>query len=83
VAGLDELLGLGDLRATASEVSAAQKAMALRARPRLAHKKDSLRTLSSLDASAIAEVVVDVQQGRLPDYELVDRVARLAEAAAP
>jgi hypothetical protein len=83
VADLDELLGLGDLSAAASEVSAAQVAAALRARPRLAHKKEGLRALSALEPSAIAALVVEVQSGRLAGDELVDRVARLAEAAAP
>lgn len=83
VADLDELLGLGDLSAAASEVSSAQIAVALRAKPRLAHKRESLRALSALDSSAIAAVVVEVQSGRLAGDELVDRVARLAEAAAP
>jgi hypothetical protein len=83
VADLDELLGLGDVSTAAAEVSAAQIAVALQAKPRLAHKKESLRALSALDSSAIAAVVVEVQSGRLAGDELVDRVARLAEAAAP
>jgi hypothetical protein len=83
VADLDELLGLGDLNAAASEISSAQIAVALRAKPRLAHKKESLRALSALDSSAITAVVAEVQSGRLAGDELVDRVARLAEAAAP
>lgn len=83
VADLDELLGLGDLNMAAVKVSAEQVAVALRAKPRLAHKKESLRALSTLDSSAIAAIVVDVQSGRLAGDELVDRVARLAEAAAP
>jgi hypothetical protein len=83
VADLEELLGLGDLSMAAADVSAAQIAVALQAKPRLAHKKESLRALSALDSSAIAAVVVEVQSGRLAGDELVDRVARLAEAAAP
>jgi hypothetical protein len=80
---LDELLGLGDLTTAASEISAAQVASALRAKPRLAHKKESLRTLSKIDPSAIAAVVVEVQSRRLAGDELVDRIARLAGAAGP
>lgn len=83
VADLDELLGLGDLSMAAEQVSAAQIRLALQARPRLSYKKESLRALSALDSSAIAAVVVEVQSGRLAGDELVDRVARLAEAAAP
>jgi hypothetical protein len=83
VAKLDELLILGDLTMTASEISSAQIAEALRARPRLAHKKDALRALAAIDSSAIAAVVVEVQSGQLARGELVDRIARLAEAVAP
>jgi hypothetical protein len=83
VADLDELLGLGDLSADVSEVSVAQVAEALRARPRLAHKKDALRALAALDPSAIAAVIVEVQSEHLTGDELVERLARLAEAAAP
>jgi hypothetical protein len=83
VAKLDELVGLGDLTTTAAEISSAQIAEALRARPRLAHKKDALRALAAIDSSAVAAVAVEVQSGRLADGELVDRIARLAQAAAP
>jgi hypothetical protein len=83
VADLDELLGLGDLTTTASEISSAQIAEALRGRPRLAHKKDALETLAAIDSSAVAAVVVEVQSGRLAAGEFLDRIAQLAEAAAP
>ncbi|MGH3904182.1 MAG: hypothetical protein ACRDTE_08335 [Pseudonocardiaceae bacterium] len=83
VADLDELLGLGDLTAAASEISSSQVALALRAKPRLEYKKESLQALSAIDSSAIAMVVVEVQSGRLAGDELVDRIARLAEAARP
>lgn len=82
VANLDELLGLGDLTAAASEISSAQVAAALRTNPRLAYKKESLRALSAIDPSAIAAVVVEVQSGRLAGDELVGRIVRLADAAA-
>lgn len=83
VANLDELLDLGDLTTAASEISSAQIAAALRANPRLVYKKESLRALSAIDSSAIAAVVVEVQSGQLADDELVDRIVRLTEAAAP
>jgi hypothetical protein len=83
VADLDELLGLGDLTAAAAEISARQVAEALRAKPRLGYKKESVQALGALDPSAIAAVVVEVQSGRLAGDELVDRIARLAEAAGP
>jgi hypothetical protein len=82
-ADLDEVLSLGDLSADASEVSAAQVAEALRAKPRLGHKKEALRALAALDPSAIAAVIVEVQSGHLAGDKLVERLARLAEAAAP
>ena len=83
VAKLDEIGGLGDLTTAASEISAAQIAEALRAKPRLAHKKDALQTLAAIDSSAVAAIAVEVQSGRLADGELVHRIARLAQAAAP
>lgn len=83
VANLDELLALGDLSTAASEISSAQIALALRAKPRLAYKKESLTTLRALDSSAIAAIVVGVQSRRFSGDELVDRVAQLAEATTP
>jgi hypothetical protein len=83
VAKLDDLVGLEDLITTASEISSAQIAEALRARPRLAHKRDALQALAAIDSLAVAAIAIEVQSGRLADGELVDRIARLAEAAAP
>jgi hypothetical protein len=83
VASLEELRGLGDVTETASEISSAQIAEALRAKPRLAYKKESLQALKMLDSSALALIVVEAQSGRLAGEELVDRIAELAEAAAP
>lgn len=83
VADLNEVLGLGDLSALAYDVSAAQIAETLRAKPRLAHKKEAIRALAALDPSAITAVVVEVQQGHLTADEFIERLARLAEAAAP
>ncbi|MER6132134.1 hypothetical protein [Streptomyces sp. NPDC001815] len=82
VAGLDDLLGLGDLNSAVSEISAKQIAEARRSRPKLMYKKNSLRVLSELDPLAIAEVVIDVQSGHLEGDDLVERLARLAEAVA-
>jgi hypothetical protein len=83
VASLEELRGLGDLTETASEISSAQIAEALRAKPRLAHKKEALQSLRTLDSSAFSAIVVEAQSGRLTGDELFDRITQLAEAAAP
>lgn len=82
VAGLDELLGLDDLTMAVAEISSTQLAEALRSKPRLEYKKESVRALGSLDPSAIAAVVVDVHAGRLAGEDVVDRLARLAETVA-
>jgi hypothetical protein len=82
VANLDELLGLDDLTVAVAEISSAQLAEAVRSKPRLAYKKESVRALGSLDSSAIAAVVVDVHAGRVAGQDVIDRLARLAETMA-
>ncbi|HEX5113668.1 MAG TPA: hypothetical protein VFW65_00565 [Pseudonocardiaceae bacterium] len=82
ITSLDELLNVGDMGRTTLEISSEQIARTLRAKPRLAYKKMALHALNTLDGSAVAAVVDDVQARRLADGDLIDRVTELAKAAA-
>jgi hypothetical protein len=83
VASLDEMLDIGDFTSDAVAITETEIAAALRAKPRLAHKKQALQALALLDPRLLAAVIVEVQTTRLAGDRLVERLVRLGEAAAP
>ncbi|NUR00227.1 MAG: hypothetical protein HOY79_27970 [Streptomyces sp.] len=82
VADFDVLPGTAALDAVAREVSEAQIAQALRAKPRLEHKKKGQLVLGNVDAAELGALVVSVQTGGLTPDDFVDRLAEMAGAAA-
>ena len=52
----------------------------LAAKPRLAYKKDAIRSLQALDSDRIVELVSEVQSGRLATENLVARVTDLVKS---
>jgi hypothetical protein len=77
------MLDVGDFTSDAVAVAETEIAAALRARPRLAYKKQAQQALAALDPLLFAAIIVDVQTARLDGDQLVKRLARLAETAAP
>jgi hypothetical protein len=82
VAALTDLIDLGDVSADAVAVTETTLAHARRMRPRLQHRRAAVAALKAIDASSIADVVADVQAGRLSGNALVARLSALAEAVA-
>ncbi|MGQ4332398.1 hypothetical protein [Streptomyces hayashii] len=82
VADFDVLPDTAALDAVAREVSGAQIARALRAKPRLEYKKEGQLALSNVDAAELAALVVSVQTGGLMPDDFVDHLAEMAGAAA-
>jgi hypothetical protein len=80
VAGLDDLLDLGDISADADAAVGDEVAAAMRAKPRLIHKKHAQQSLAEIDQPALAALIVDIQTRRLTGGEAADRVIGLAEA---
>ena len=82
VADFDVLPDTAALDAVAREVTEAQIAQALRAKPRLEYKKEGQLALSNVDAAELAALVVSVQTGGLMPDDFVDHLAEMAGAAA-
>ncbi len=82
VTRLDDLLGQDDAVDEISTVVGAEAREALGAKPRLDYKKEALRSLQLLDPDQIADVVTDVQAGRLGGADIVAHLARIAKSAA-
>ncbi|MFE7835956.1 hypothetical protein ACFU53_07825 [Streptomyces sp. NPDC057474] len=82
VADFDVLPDTAALDAVAREVSGAQIAQALRAKPRLEYKKEGQLALGNVDAAELAALVVSVQTGGLMPDDFVDHLTEMAEAAA-
>lgn len=82
VARLDDLLDMGDVSGDAVAITAAEIAIMLRGKPRLAHKKEALKALAAIDPQTLATVIVEVQAARLAGEDLVARIAGLAKEAA-
>ncbi|MDH6215281.1 hypothetical protein M2283_002585 [Streptomyces pseudovenezuelae] len=82
VADFDVLPDTAAVDAVAREVTEAQIAQALRAKPRLEYKKEGQLALGNLDAAELAALVVSVQTGGLMPDDFVDRLAEMAGAAA-
>ena len=81
-ATLDDVTGDADLHVIATYVSQRELGLARLARPRLAYKKSGVQALQSVDAAAIADLVIAVQSGNLTDTELLSGITGIAEAAA-
>lgn len=82
VAALGELIDLGDVAADAADAAVTTLAQARRARPRLAHRRAAVAALKDLQPASIADVLVDVQAGRLSGDALLSRLSALSEALA-
>lgn len=82
VVALPELIDLGDLAADAAAVATTTLAAARRKRPRLQHRREAVTALRSLDPASLADVLIDVQAGRLGGDALVGRLSAMAEAMA-
>ena len=82
VSGLDEILDFGDFTSDTAAITKAAVARALRARPRLPYKKQALQALAGLDPMLLAAVIVGVQTSQLDGQQLVEQLARIAEAMA-
>lgn len=82
VAALGELIDLGDVSADAAEAAVTTLAQARRARPRLAHRRAAVAALKDLQPASIADVLVDVQAGRLSGDALLSRLSALSGALA-
>ncbi|WP_217567295.1 hypothetical protein [Streptomyces sp. GbtcB7] len=82
VADFDVLPDTAALDAVAREVSGAQIAQALRAKPRLEYKKEGQLALGDVDAAELAALVVSVQTGGLMPDDFVEQLAEMAGAAA-
>jgi hypothetical protein len=80
VAGLAEMLELGDITADARQIVADEIDAELRTRPRLEHKKRALQALREVDPRVLSTLIVAAQAGKLSDAELAGRLAALAEA---
>lgn len=81
VAGLTELLEMGDFSADANEIVTAEFDTALNAKPRLEHKRQAQQGLRELDQHVVAALVVAVQKRKIAGGELVARALGLVEAA--
>ena len=82
VADFDVLPDTAALDAAAREVTEAQIAQALRAKPRLEYKKEGQLVLGNVDAAELAALVVSVQTGGLMTDDFVDHLVEMAGAAA-
>ncbi|MEU6546473.1 hypothetical protein [Streptomyces sp. NPDC046859] len=82
VPDFDVLPDTAALDTVAREVSGAQIAQALRAKPRLEYKKEGQLALGNVDEAELAALVVSVQTGGLMPDDFVDHLAEMAEAAA-
>jgi hypothetical protein len=80
VAGLTELLELGDISADAGQLVATRIDAALRVKPRLEHKKQAQQALRELDPHQLSALIVGVQAGKMTGAEMAERVLTLAEA---
>jgi hypothetical protein len=65
-----------------SDVVADEVRAALAAKPRLAHKKEALRALQGLDPRPIADLITNVQTGRIGGSEVVELLAGIAKSAS-
>jgi len=83
VSGLDELLNFGDFTSDTVAITKAVIAQALRARPRLPYKKQALQALAGLDPMLLSAVIVGAQTSQLDEQQLIEQLARIAEAMAP
>lgn len=79
---LDELLVDDATVDEISDVVAEEVRAALAAKPRLSHKKEALRALQGLDPGRIADVVTDVQTGRIGGSEVAERLTDIAKSAS-
>jgi hypothetical protein len=82
VAGLGELIDLGDVTSDATAVATTTLAQARRGRPRLPHRRAAVAALRALEPTDVAGVLVDVQAGRLSGDALISRLSALSEALA-
>lgn len=78
VAGLDELMDLGDINASIQAAVSDEVAAATRAKPRLAYKKLAQQSLATVDQHALSALIVDIQTGRLTGGEATDRIVEFA-----
>lgn len=83
VAATSTLVAMDALDAAANAAVDAQIESALRARPRLAFKKDGQRILAEIDRSRVASLLVAVQTRDLDPDEFVEQLAEMAGAGAP
>jgi hypothetical protein len=81
VAGIAEVLELGDITVDARQVIVEVISAELGTRPRLEHKKRAQQALRAVDPDVLSALVVEVQTGGLTGGELTERLSRLAEAA--
>ncbi len=82
VTRLDDLLCHGEAVDEIATVVGAEVREALAAKPRLNYKKEALRSLQVLDPGQIADVVADIQAGRIGGADTVARLAHIAKSTA-
>jgi hypothetical protein len=79
VAGLADVLALGDDEEHTQRIVHDEFAAALVARPRLAHKKDAQQALRQIDPLAVASLISAAQSGSLDAGQMVDQLVSIAE----
>lgn len=82
VAAADVFATMEGFDAEAAVVLDSEIASALRARPRLAFRKDGQRVLAEIDSARMVSLVVAVQTGDLDPGELVEGLTEMAGAGA-
>jgi hypothetical protein len=82
MAAADVFATMEEFDAEAAVVLDSEIASAMRARPRLAFRKDGQRVLAEIDPERMVSLVVAVQTGDLDPGELVEELTELAGAGA-